>query len=169
LGKHLERACQTARVLDVKYHYLLPQVADVGSPIDNAHWVAILMSCSGYEPFHKKSRAALVDPGTAVAEFLIFEEEFPRSVLHCIAECRRAIEAIGRPFGVDATEADRKFEDLHRWLASRKILDLINNGLHESLTHVVDSIHGIGHAIQETYFMGQAPASKAFEQKQTQG
>jgi len=169
LGKHLERACQTARVLDVKYHYLLPQVADVGSPIDNAHWVAILMSCSGYEPFHKKSRAALVDPGTAVAEFLIFEEEFPRSVLHCIAECRRAIEAIGRPFGVDATEADRKFEDLHRWLASRKILDLINNGLHESLTHVFVSIHGIGHAIQETYFMGQAPASKAFEQKQTQG
>jgi len=169
LGKHLERACQTARVLDVKYHYLLPQVADVGSPIDNAHWVAILMSCSGYEPFHKKSRAALVDPGTAVAEFLIFEEEFPRSVHHCLTECRRAIDAIGRPAGFDTTEADRTFDELLQWLESRKMLDLIRNGLHESLTHVVDSIHGIGHAIQETYFMGQAPASKAFEQKQTQG
>src|SRR5579883_384334 len=54
LGTHLERACQTARVLDVKYHTLLPAADQVGTPADNAHWVAILMSCSGYEPFHKK-------------------------------------------------------------------------------------------------------------------
>jgi len=169
LGKHLERACQTARVLDVKYHYLLPQVADVGSPIDNAHWVAILMSCSGYEPFHKKAKATPIDPGTAVAEFLIFEEEFPRSVRYCLTECRRSIEAIGRPADVDVTEADRKFDELHHWLDSRKILDLINNGLHESLTYVVDSIHGIGQAIQETYFMGHAPAAKSQSQIQKQG
>ena len=54
LGKYLERACQTARILDVKYHILLPTPEQVGTPIDNAHWTAILTSCSGYEPFHKQ-------------------------------------------------------------------------------------------------------------------
>src|SRR3954471_22211140 len=49
LGTHLERASQVARIMDVKYHTLLPTVEDVGTPVDNAHWIAILMSCSGYE------------------------------------------------------------------------------------------------------------------------
>ena len=62
LGKYLERACQTARILDVKYHILLPTPEHVGTPIDNAHWVAILTSCSGYEPYHKQ-RLSNADPG----------------------------------------------------------------------------------------------------------
>jgi uncharacterized alpha-E superfamily protein len=78
LGKYLERAGQTARILDVKYHILLPTVDQVGTPVDNAHWVAILMSCSGYEPFHKQRPGS--DPGTAVSDFLIFDSIFPRSV-----------------------------------------------------------------------------------------
>ena len=75
LGTYLERASQTARIMDVKYHTLLPKLDDVGSPVDNAHWVAILMSCSGYEPFHKKPRAAPLDPAAAVAEFLLFDDQ----------------------------------------------------------------------------------------------
>ena len=84
LGAHLERASQIARIMDVKYHTLLPAVEDVGTPVDNAHWTAILMSCSGYEPFHKKPRPEPKDPGIAVAEFLIFDEQFPRSVRRCL-------------------------------------------------------------------------------------
>src|SRR5262249_52873435 len=53
LGRYLERACQTGRILDVKYHILLPTPEHVGTPIDGAHWAAILKSCSGYEVFHK--------------------------------------------------------------------------------------------------------------------
>ena len=87
LGTYLERASQTARIMDVKYHTLLPTVEDVGTPVDNAHWLAILMSCSGYEPFHKKPRPTPIDPGTAVAEFLIFDDQFPRSVRRCVWEC----------------------------------------------------------------------------------
>ncbi len=56
LGKYLERACQTARILDVKYHILLPTPEHIGTPVDSAHWVAILTSCSGYEPYHKQRR-----------------------------------------------------------------------------------------------------------------
>ena len=98
LGKYLERACQTARILDVKYHILLPAPHQVGTPIDNAQWVAILTSCSGYEPYHKTQAAVGADVGVSVAEFLIFDPLFPRSVLRCLRECREAAHAIsGRP------------------------------------------------------------------------
>ena len=80
LGRYLERTSQTARILDVKYHMLLASVDDVGSPVDHAHWVAILMSCSGYEPFTKRVMPGNVDIGVAVAEFLVHDELFPRSI-----------------------------------------------------------------------------------------
>ena len=66
LGKYLERAAQTARILDVKYHMLLPTPDLVNTPIDNAHWVAILKSCSGYEPFHKQRQS--FEQGTTIAD-----------------------------------------------------------------------------------------------------
>ena len=150
LGRSLERACQTARILDVKYHILLPALIDVGTPVDNAHWVAILMSCSGYEPFHKKPRAAS-DPAAAVVEFLMFDDQFPRSVHHCLSACKQALAAVAVPAG-PPTEADRQLADLLAWLDGREIPDLIRDGLHESLTHVVDGVHRLGDAVTKTYF-----------------
>ena len=164
LGTYLERASQTARIMDVKYHILLPQVEDVGSPVDNAHWVAILMSCSGYEPFHKKARSAPIDPGTAVAEFLIFDEQFPRSVRRCLWECESATaSAAGNPVGRDPTEPERRLAALLAYLDARHIPDVIRDGLHETLTHVVDSVHGIGEAIHAAFFAADVhpPGPKA--------
>jgi len=174
LGTHLERASQTARILDVRYHILLPKIEDVGTPVDNAHWVAILMSCSGYEPFHKRPRANQSDPAVAVAEFLILDDQFPRSVHHCLTACERSLAAISETeVGSSASEADRKLGQLVRWLDARDIADLIHDGLHESLTHVVDGIHEIGNAIHQTYFSGEVrpptkPQSQARNQTQTQ-
>jgi uncharacterized alpha-E superfamily protein len=169
LGEHLERASQMARVLDVKYHMLLPRLDDVGSPIDNAHSVAILMSCSGYEPYHKKQRVTPTDPGVAVADFLIFDQPFPRSVCHCLIRCRRSLDAIGRPAGVVATIADRKLDELLNWLDTRDIKDLIASGLHESLTHVVEGVHAVGQAVHDTYFTGQARPVSGQSQSQSSG
>ena len=84
---YIERSSQTARILDVKYHILLPTPEHIGTPIDIAHWVAILTSCSGQEPFNKKVRHTL-DVGAAVADFLILDPEFPRSVRYCLAHPR---------------------------------------------------------------------------------
>src|SRR4029079_4586182 len=98
LGKYLERACQTARILDVKYHILLPTVDQIGTPVANAHWMAILTSCSGYEPYHKQRPGS--DPGVAVPDFLIFDSIFPRSVRFCLGRCLAAAYAIsGSPPG----------------------------------------------------------------------
>lgn len=153
LGTYLERASQVARTMDVKYHTLLPKVEDVGSPIDNAHWVAILMSCSGYEPFHKKARPGPLDPATAVAEFLIFDDQFPRSIRWCLWECESATAAAaGGPIGRSPTRPERLIAELIAYLDARAIPDVVREGLHEVLTHVVDSVHRIGDAVHETFF-----------------
>jgi uncharacterized alpha-E superfamily protein len=151
VGKYLERANQTARILDVKYHILLPTVEVVGTPVDNAHWVAILMSCSGYEPFHKQRPGA--DPGVAVSEFLIFDSIFPRSVRFCVGKCRVAAYSIsGRPLGRPGNDVERVLDDLSAWLNLTRIEDFVEAGLHEALTSVIDRIHNIGEVIHRTYF-----------------
>ncbi|HEX4611714.1 MAG TPA: alpha-E domain-containing protein [Urbifossiella sp.] len=169
LGTYLERVSQTARIMDVKYHTLLPQVEDVGTPTDNAHWVAILMSCSGYEPFHKKLRPAPLDPAVAVAEFLIFDEQFPRSIRRCVWECEgAAAAAAGNPLGRAPTPAETAVGDLLAWLDRRTITDVIRDGLHEALTHVVDSVYTIGEAIHASFFAAELKPPLRATQTQTQ-
>jgi uncharacterized alpha-E superfamily protein len=151
LGKYLERACQTARILDVKYHILLPTPEHVGTPVDSAHWIAILTSCSGYEPFHKQRVAA--EPGLAIPDFLIFDPLFPRSVRHCLRQCQRAAHAIsGRPLSRPGNEVESALGELVGWLHLIKVGDFIQAGLHEALTRVINRIHEIGDAIHRTYF-----------------
>jgi uncharacterized alpha-E superfamily protein len=154
LGRSLERASQTARILDVKYHTLLPKVEDVGTPIDNAHWMAILMSCSAYEPFHKNAWA-MTETANAVVEFLMFDDDFPRSVHHCLSSCQRSLRAIAGYSStnpIHITPADEQVNTLLEWLDSRGVKQVMAEGLHESLTHVVDGTHEIGNAIMSTYF-----------------
>jgi uncharacterized alpha-E superfamily protein len=152
LGKYLERASQTARILDVKYHILLPTPQHVGTPVDNVHWIAILASCSGYEPYHKQL-AGTADPCVSVPDFLIFDRLFPRSLRRCLRECQSAARAIsGRPAGRPGDAAEQRLRELIDWLEAKKIEDLVRDGLHETLTSVVDTIHKIGDAIHRTYF-----------------
>lgn len=176
LGTYLERASQVARIMDVKYHTLLPTLDDVGTPVDNAHWVAILMSCSGYEPFHKTPRPAPADPGTAVAEFLLFDPQFPRSIRRCLWECEgAATAAAGNPVGRAPTPAERKVAELVAWLDGRAIADVIRQGLHECLTHVVDAVQEIGNEVHQTFFAAEVkpPAPRQTQplgaMSQTQG
>jgi uncharacterized alpha-E superfamily protein len=151
LGKYLERSNQTARILDVKYHLLLPRLEDVGTPVDNAHWTAVLKSCSAYEPFLKQR--LLGDPGHSVADFLIFDRLFPRSVRFCLNQCRVRVHTIsGRPLAHPGNEVEHALDALLRWLNLIKIDDFVRAGLHEELTRVINRIHEIGDAIHRTYF-----------------
>jgi uncharacterized alpha-E superfamily protein len=151
LGKYLERACQTARILDVKYHILLPTPDHVGTPVDLAHWTAILTSCSGYEPFHKRRVAG--DLGVSVADFLVFDPVFSRSVRYCLSRCQHAAHAIsGRPAFQPGNEVEHLINGLVRWLNLVRIDDFVKAGLHEELTRIIDTIHEIGDSIHRTYF-----------------
>jgi uncharacterized alpha-E superfamily protein len=151
LAKYLERSSQTARILDVKYHLLLPRLEDIGTPVDNAHWTAILKSCSAYEPFLKQR--LLGDPGHSVADFLIFDRLFPRSVRFCLNQCRVRVHMIsGRPTSRPGNEAEHALDSIMRWLNLTKIDDFVRAGLHEELTRVINRIHEIGDAIHRTFF-----------------
>ena len=160
LGKYLERAGQTARILDAKYHFLLSRLDQVGTPIDNAHWVAILMSASGYEPYHKSR--VIAEAGVAVADFLIYDPLFPRSVLRCLRESQQAAHAISnRPVERCGNEVEYTLRDLIVWLERRSMDDLVRGGLHEALTRIVNEIHHICEAINQVYFelSAQTPSS----------
>ncbi len=173
MGKYLERASQTARILDVKYHILLPTPEQIGTPVDHAHWVAILTSCSGYEAFHKKMRSPL-DTGGAVADFLILDWQFPRSVCYCLAQCWKAANAISRrPSGESGSVVESQLADLASWLNRMDIAEIIRRGLHETLTVVVNRIHEIGALIHTTYFdvslqAAPAPTKRAAAMYQAQ-
>lgn len=161
LGTYLERACQTARILDVKYHILLPTVEHTGSPVDIAHWMAILTSCSGYEPYHKKQRT-IADPGVAVAGFLILDPEFPRSIWCCLAECLAAARAIVGTSTEPDSSVEASLTSLLDWLKERDAERIVREGLHESLTTVVNRIHTIGASIHRDYFEARrTPAAVA--------
>ena len=173
LGRYLERASQTGRILDVKYHILLPTPQHIGTPIDGAHWAAILKSCSGYEVFHKQRGAS--EMGSAVAEFLIFDKLFPRSIRHCLNACRQSVHRVsGRKKHEPRNEAERLLDASLDWLNLVTIDDLVRTGLHESLTNVIDRIQEIGEAVHRTFFdfrpaFGPEVAGAAQTQTQTQG
>ncbi len=153
LGKFLERACQTARILDVKYHLVQSNPQLTGTDLENAHWTAILKSCSGYEPFHKQRYSLERRLGVAVAGFLIFDPIFPRSIAFCFDQCREKTHAIsGHPLGQPKNEIETILQALHGQLTTSTIDDMVRADLHQSLTAIVNRTHEIGDAIFRTYF-----------------
>ena len=84
LGKYLERADQTTRLLDIKYHTLLPFADGVGSPLDVSQWNAVLRSAAGYHAFRRVYPRGMTP--SAVAGFMLYNESFPRSVTTCVRQ-----------------------------------------------------------------------------------
>ena len=79
LGRMMERADKTSRILDVKYFILLPSPLNVGTPYDDLHWAAVLKSVSGFETYRKmRGRITPLD----IVEFLVTDREFPRAMLY---------------------------------------------------------------------------------------
>lgn len=92
LGTMIERADSVARMLDVKYHYLLPRLEDIGGPADLRQWAAVLRSASALEAFRKTyGNAIRVD---RVVEILVFDPAFPRSVRFCADQIAASLERI---------------------------------------------------------------------------
>src|SRR5215471_6155771 len=92
LGTCVERADMTARILDVKYHLLLPDISMVGSPLDYYQWAALLKSLSGFESYRRRYQSGLrpID----VAAFVIFEADFPRSLRFAADRMLQALDDV---------------------------------------------------------------------------
>ncbi|NJO79638.1 MAG: alpha-E domain-containing protein [Cyanobacteria bacterium RM1_2_2] len=150
LGRLLERADKTARILDVKYFILLPAVNYVGTALDELQWIALLKSASGYEMYRKRQRR--ISP-TDVAKFLILDREFPRSIQFCLLEAEDSLHQIGgSSVGSWCNTAERTLGRLRSELDFITIEEVIQSGLHEFLDHIQIELNGVGEKVFETFF-----------------
>jgi uncharacterized alpha-E superfamily protein len=157
LGVLLERASWTARVLDVHHHALLGQGPGERAG-ETGLWLAILRACSGYEPFLHHARGQM--SGLAVANFLLLEPSFPRSVRYCLQGAGERLSLI-RPPEREELPGGRSLKrllQLDGWLRQVGLPRGDHAVLHQVLTQVVDETAAVCEALGEELF-GQSPAS----------
>lgn len=149
-GRFLERADKTARILDVKYHMLLPHVRDVGGVVDTAGWATVLRASSALEAYHH-TYVTDITP-SHVADLLILSREFPRSIAHSVLRLQAALHAIsGCPLTHYGNEAERLVGKLIADLTYTPIATILDQGLHDYLCHVSDVLSDIAQAFSQQY------------------
>lgn len=150
MGRMLERADKTSRILDVKYFILLPKVSDVGTPFDDIQWLALLRSASALEMY--RQRHGQISP-VKVVTFLVLDREFPRAVLHCLTRANDSLHAISGTYtGGFSNAAERQLGQLRAELAYTQAEDVIAGGLHEFVDHLQTRINSVGNAIFDSFF-----------------
>jgi uncharacterized alpha-E superfamily protein len=150
IGMMLERADKTSRILDVKYFMLLPRADLVNTPIDNIQWTAVLKSASAFEMFRKTHHH--ITP-RKVANFLIFDSQFPRSIRHCITKAQVCLHRItGSPAGSASSGAEKRLGRLTADLEYTDIDEVIDNGLHEYMDSLQTRLNQVDAAIGTTFF-----------------
>jgi len=155
LGRKLERADKTSRILDVKYFILLRSVADVGTPFDDIQWAAVLRSTSAFEMYRK--RQGQVSP-KGIVQFLLLDTEFPRAIRFCLNAARDSLHALsGTPLGTFRNAAEKLLGQLCSELAYAHVDDIVNNGLHEYLDGLQTRINRVGGGIYETFLAKRVP------------
>lgn len=158
MGRALERADKTTRLLDVKYFMLLRSVAEVGTAFDDLQWAAVLRSASAFEMYRKK-RGRISPNG--VAEFLILDREFPRAVQFCTLQARDCLHSIsGTPIERYSLPPERLLGQLCSDLSYTSIEEIIAGGLHQYLDDLQVRINEVGAGIFESFFAIKAPPSQ---------
>jgi uncharacterized alpha-E superfamily protein len=149
MGRLLERADKTTRILDVKYFLLLPSAEWVGTPLDQIQWISLLKSASAYEMYRKCQHR--ITP-SCVAEFLILNRQFPRSIHFCLRQAEQCLREItNTPAGTWCNGAERSLGKLCSQLSYLIIEDVIQSGLHEFLDQMQSSINQVGNEIYTTF------------------
>jgi uncharacterized alpha-E superfamily protein len=150
MGRMLERADKTSRILDVKYYILLPQISDVGSPIDDIQWSAVLRSASAFEMY--RQRFGRIEP-ESIVDFLVLDREFPRAVNFCMMRAEESLHAItGCPAGTFRNPAEQKLGQLRSRLSFLHVSDVIDRGLHEFVDDLQNRLNEVDEAIFNTFF-----------------
>jgi len=155
LGRLLERADKTSRILDVKYFLLLPSPDEVGGVLDELQWISLLRSAGAYQMF-RQSRQQGIEP-KAVASFLLLDPIFPRSVRYClerINETLRIVRGQAVPGAPDDLECLSGLT-LARW-SYTSIDELIAGGLHESIDDLQSDLNRLHDLVEQRYFIADS-------------
>ena len=172
LGRLLERADKTSRILDVKYYSLssgeLPagdsaaMANGAGAPgsaqaaVDQAGWGALLNSASALQMYRQHHH---VTAPRDVARFLLLNRQFPRSILYCVSEAQLSLHAVsGTPLKSSTHRAERLLGRLQANLMYASIEDVMEQGLHQYIDGLQRSLNDVGAAIGVGFF-GYEPAT----------
>ena len=136
LGTHIERADNTARILDTKYHILLPSAADVGGAVDYYQWSSLLQSLSGFEAY-RKIYSDVITP-RRVAELLVLRDDMPRSLHSCLKLIDDTLEILCDDH---SKELRRQAGELYARLHFGRTEDIMRYGLHEYLMDFLQRIY----------------------------
>jgi len=151
IGRYLERADQTTRLVDIKYHLLLPNISDVGSPVDVGQWHALLRSAAGYHAY-RRLHAASTTPAR-VAGFLLLNTAFPRSVHHCVWEVGRLLAEVKSHYGLrHGNDAAEELDRLRVLLGTLDISTILRRGLHEFLDSIQYQLIAITRELAIAFF-----------------
>lgn len=155
IGMMIERADKTSRILDVKYFMLLPQADLVNTPMDNIQWTAVLKSASAFEMFRKQHHH--ITPRN-VAEFLIFDGQFPRSIRHCVSKAQICLHRInGSAPGSAQNQAEKLVGRLKSDLDYTDIDEVIHFGMHQYMDNLQTRLNQVDTAIGSTFFNLKPP------------
>ncbi|HTM45041.1 MAG TPA: alpha-E domain-containing protein [Polyangiaceae bacterium] len=150
LGRMLERADKTSRILDVKYFILLPTTRDIGTTTDQVGWSALLNSASALQMY--RQRYHVLAPSN-VAEFLLLDRDFPRSIHYCLLSAQDSLHKLsGTPHDRHSNPAERLIGQLRARLDYADIEQVMTEGLHEYLDELQSTLNEIGQAVDVRFF-----------------
>jgi uncharacterized alpha-E superfamily protein len=148
VGTFLERGDNTARILDIKYHQLLPEQRKNGEAVDYFQWGALLRSVSAFRAYRQAYRDT-VDP-LRIAELLILDADMPRSLLYCFEEVLNTLATL---CGARPRECQRLAGEIHASLKFGRIDRIVSGGLHDFLNGFLVRSNGLAAQIQSDFMM----------------
>jgi uncharacterized alpha-E superfamily protein len=165
LGRMLERADKTARIIDVKYFILLPSIEYIGTPFDHILWGSILRSASAFEMYRKEYGQIVPDN---IIEFMVLDAEFPRAIHHCMIIAELSLRSIsGTMRGRFSNRAEKALGRLLSDIDYTTIDDIKSAGLHEFIDGLQTHLNEVSQIVFETFFSISAAASAVQDQSQS--
>ncbi len=149
MGRMIERADKTSRMLDARYLFRLPEDARRVRPYEGLLWAALLRSTSGLQMFRQRHRQ--ITPERLVS-FLVLDMAFPRSIRHCVAVAEEAVRAVsGTPNSTFRNRAEQLLGRLRADLDYTHEDEIIEKGVHEFIDALQLKLNEASAAILETF------------------
>lgn len=146
MGRNLERADMTTRIIDVQTMNLLPDESEELVPFENIQWMSVLQSLSGYQSYRQKMQGRV--HRSAVLDYLLYEKEFPRSFIYCLKETEHCLAKL--PRSSDILSAVSKLEQRVTKINTSK---LSKQTMHELIDNWQKQLGDINNMISQTYFI----------------
>ena len=162
MGRFIERADKTSRIVDVQYYLLLPRVEDVGSTIDIVRWSSLLKSADALD-MYRRTNGRIVP--RKVAQFLILSPIFPRSIRYCIARVQRCLDGLQQIDAArDLLASDKLAAQLLGRLSTVAIEEIIDQGMHVFIDQFQGATNALGNMIYSDFFNTENQRQRFFGQ-----